>query len=88
MLMKFLGWIKWFTDNCLSSNSAISFGRTVSMMLVIYFMVMDYLFFRIHHTFIDNSTMLTQLAVMTSFYGVNKTHDAIKGTTNNTDPHV
>jgi len=76
--MKFILWIKWLLEQALGANAAISFGRAVSLLIVLYFLVMDALFFFHNgHHFVDNATLLTQLSVMTAFYVTNKAHDAV-----------
>ena len=51
-------------------------------------MVMDSKFYHDHKMLVDNTTLLTQLTVMTAFYGINKTHDAIKVFSGKDDQHV
>lgn len=87
MFYRITAWLKWFIDNCLSDSGAISFGRTMSGIITLYFLGQDAWFFhRIGHL-VDNSTLLTQLGLMTAFYGVNKVA-ALKTTTPPALPQV
>jgi hypothetical protein len=58
--------------SCLSETGDISFARTVSGVLVLYFLTTDAWFFHRKGVLVDNATLLAQLAVMTAFYGSNK----------------
>ena len=78
--MKFLSWAKWFLEQMFGTNAAISFGRVISGIITIYFLTFDgFYYFQNGHKFVDNSTLLTQLGLMTAFYGINKGQAAITG---------
>jgi hypothetical protein len=62
----------WFIRNCLGDVGDISFGRTASASWSFYFMAQDAWFFHRLGHLVDNATLLTQLTVMTTFYGTNK----------------
>lgn len=62
----------WLATMCLSESGQISFGRTMSGVISLYYLVQDAWFFHRAGHLIDNTTLLTQLSVMTAFYGVNK----------------
>jgi hypothetical protein len=62
----------WFIRNCLGDIGDISFGRTASLLWSVYFMAQDAWFFHRAGHLVDNSTLLTQLSVISTFYGTNK----------------
>jgi hypothetical protein len=62
----------WFIKNCLGDIGDISFGRTASAFWSLYFMTQDAWFFHRSGHLVDNATLLTQLSVITTFYGTNK----------------
>jgi len=55
-----------------TGNRAVSFARLISLVLVLYFLATDAWFFHRKGVLVDNTTMMTQLGVMTAFYASNK----------------
>lgn len=74
-----LGKLWWLITKALSDSGEISFSRTISACITIYFLAQDaWLFHRIGHL-VDNATLLTQLSVMTAFYLGSKGLGALPG---------
>lgn len=69
--------LKWFISMCLSEQGTISFGRSLSAFWSIYFATQDYHLFLLSKHLVDNSTLLTQLTVITTSYAITKAKDAI-----------
>jgi len=62
----------WLITMALSESGEISFGRSISALITLYFLAQDaWLFHRTGHL-VDNATLLTQLSVMTAFYASSK----------------
>lgn len=62
----------WLITTALSESGDISFGRSISLVIVVYFLGQDaWVFHRTGHL-VDNATLLTQLSVMTAFYASSK----------------
>jgi len=79
------GKIWWLITKALSESGEISFGRTISAVITLYFLGQDAWFFHRTGHLIDNATLLTQLSVMTAFYVGSKGLGALPGN-NKTSP--
>jgi hypothetical protein len=72
MLNFLAGKVWWLITTALSESGEISFGRTISAVITLYFLGQDAWFFHRTGHLIDNATLLTQLSVMTAFYASSK----------------
>lgn len=74
-----MGKLWWLITKALSESGEISFGRTISAVITLYFLAQDAWFFHRTGHLVDNATLLTQLSVMTAFYVSSKGLGALPG---------